>query len=441
VASLPGVEKPKDGAGGTHGLFWIPSSINPVTYDRSFSKNGHYDNITRDNYELIVEHRVNKILFDGTTASGVQFVPTVGDGVAVSVKAKKEVILAAGAIHTPHVLQLSGIGPKALLEKARIDVVVDLPGVGQKFQDQGYVSSVAFEFTNGRPPSPAVDVERITGPTMSFNVVARLGFPLVTEHFESIADAYAGQNPADHLPANTAPEVVAGYAAFQKLHAAQLKKKNVSFLGYLVNPGPGGNVMHLHSLSHGSVNIDPSKPFSEPIVDYRALSNPTDLQIIMSNIRWLRKLMANEAFTPYAPKETNPGANVDSDEDLGAWVRGVYIPTLYHPIGTAAKMPRELGGVVDEGLLVHGTKGLSVVDASIMPSMPGGPTSQTVYMIAEKVGSKFSKFSNFFFGFGMLTRNFAGCRSHQVSSVDSARVRPESEDRTVLSRGTWRLSL
>jgi choline dehydrogenase-like flavoprotein len=220
---------------------------------------------------------------------------------------------------------------------------------------------------------------------MQFNVVTRIGFPLVTDKFEAIADAYGAEDPARHLPANTAPEVVAGYAAFQKLHAAQLKKKNVSFLGFLVNPGPGGNVMHLHSLSHGSVNINSSSPESEPIVDYRALSNPTDLQIIMANIRWLRKLMATEAFAPYKPVETNPGAAVDSDEDLAKWVRGVYIPTLYHPIGTAAKMPRELGGVVDEGLLVHGTKGLSVVDASIMPTMPGGPTSQTVYMIAEKV--------------------------------------------------------
>jgi choline dehydrogenase len=314
----------------------------------------------------------------------VQFVPTAG-GNASTVRAKKEVILAAGAIHTPHILQLSGIGPKSLLREAGIDVVVDLPGVGQKFQDQGYVSSVAFRWSAGAPPAPAVDVQRVTGPTMTFNVVARLGFPLVTDDFEKIADAYGAQDPAAHLPRGSAPEVVAGYAAFQKLHAKQLKKKNVSFLGYLVNRGPGGNVMHLHALSHGTVSINTAKPESEPIVDYRALSNPTDLQIISSNVRWLRKLMANEAFAPYKPVESNPGVAVESDEDLGEWVRGVYIPTLYHPIGTAAKMPRELGGVVDEGLTVHGVEGLAVVDASIMPSMPGGPTSQTVYMIAEKV--------------------------------------------------------
>jgi choline dehydrogenase len=115
------------------------------------------------------------------------------------------------------------------------------------------------------------------------------------------------------------------------------------------------------------------------------------MEIVIEEIRFMRRFMASQDFTASAPVETAPGLNITSDADLAAWVRRVYTPTLYHPIGTAAKMPRELGGVVGEDLLVHATEKLSVVDASIMPAMPGGPTSQTVYMIAEKVRSVIPK--------------------------------------------------
>ena len=207
----------------------------------------------------------------------------------------------------------------------------------------------------------------------------------MSEHYDDIATAYGSQDPAAHLPEGSHPTVVAGYKAFQQLHAKQLRKKNVSFFGTLVSPGPGGPIMHLHVLSHGTVNIDPAQPNAEPVVDYRALTNPTDIQILAEHIRWMRRFMSHEDFAPYAPVEISPGANVTSDAGLADWIRKVISPTLRHPIGTAAKMPRELGGVVSEDLLVHGTSRLSVVDASIMPTMPGGPTSQTVYMIAEKV--------------------------------------------------------
>lgn len=161
-----------------------------------------------------------------------------------------------------------------------------------------------------------------------------------------------------------------------------------SFFGFTITAGPGGSYNLQHSLSHGTVTLNTSDPTAEPIVDYRALSNPTDVAILVAGMRFVRSFMTTnlpEDFAAAKPYELSPGANVTTDEEIEAWLRRTgYIPTLYHPIGTAAKMPRELGGVVDETLLVHGVQKLSVVDASIMPTMPGAPTSQTVYMIAEK---------------------------------------------------------
>lgn len=139
AAKMPRMPIPIDGASGKSGLFWNPTSMDNVRYWRSYSRTAHYDGIVRDNYEVITMHKVKKILFDGTTAIGVQFSPR-DTSQTLTVKANKEVIISAGTIHTPQILQNSGIGPKDLLEQAGIPVLVELPGVGQNFQDHSYLS-------------------------------------------------------------------------------------------------------------------------------------------------------------------------------------------------------------------------------------------------------------------------------------------------------------
>lgn len=206
----------------------------------------------------------------------------------------------------------------------------------------------------------------------------------MTDDFEAIAARYEAQDPAAYLPPNTHPYVVAGYADFQKLHTKLLRSKNANFLWLPVGGAPGGIVMSMHVVSHGTINIDTGNPTSEPIVDYRALSNPTDMEIMLENIRYMRRFMAHPSLAPYAPVETSPGIEVEGEE-LEEWVRRVLIPTNFHPVATAAKKPREKGGVVGEELAVHGVGGLSVVDGSVMPLLPGANTQQPVYMLAEKV--------------------------------------------------------
>lgn len=142
----------------------------------------------------------------------------------------------------------------------------------------------------------------------------------------------------------------------------------------------------LHPLSRGTIEIDTADPFfKEPVVDYRALSNPADVDIQVEFIRFTRKYFLETSLVEFGPEERAPGANLTTFEALSAAIRAQVSPTTFHPVGTAAMLPRELGGVVDEKLLVYGVKGLSVVDASVQPDLPGAYTQQTVYAVAEKV--------------------------------------------------------
>ena len=224
------------------------------------------------------------------------------------------------------------------------------------------------------------DKSSVAGP----NLGAWIGLPVISDDWEQIVARYEAQDPAAYLPENSDPTVVAGYKAFQKLHTKLLRSKNTNLLWLPISGAAGGIVMSMHVVSHGTINIDPANPDAEPIVDYRALSNPIDMDIMIANIQFMRKYMNSPDFAPYLPTELSPGANVTGDA-LEAWIRENIIPTNFHPIATASKKPRELGGVVDEELLVHGTERLRIVDGSVMPLLPGANTQQTVYMLAEKV--------------------------------------------------------
>lgn len=238
---------------------------------------------------------------------------------------------------------------------------------------------------NGRPPAPNVTLKGDPDHVVCPNLGAWIGFPVVTPDWDSLASRYEAQDPAVFLPDGAHPTVIDGYKAFQKLHARLLRTKNATWLWHAITGSPGGVVMSMHIVSHGTVNINVSEPYAEPIVDYRALSNDIDMEIMKENVRFLRRYLHSPDLEPYNPLETIPGIDIEG-EDLEDWIRGAIVPSNFHPVGTAAKMPRERGGVVDEELLVHGTKRLRIVDGSIMPMLPGANTQQTCYMIGEKVG-------------------------------------------------------
>ena len=134
---LPGVKVVSDSGAGSAGVYWYPTFMDPVKVERSYAGNVHLKD--RPNYHVIAETAVRRVLLDdATTATGVEFY--IDTGIA-TVKADKEVLLAAGAVHTPKLLQLSGIGPKKVLEAAGLETIVDLPGVGQNFQDHSNIGA------------------------------------------------------------------------------------------------------------------------------------------------------------------------------------------------------------------------------------------------------------------------------------------------------------
>ncbi|PSN69416.1 alcohol oxidase [Corynespora cassiicola Philippines] len=382
---IPGVEVSEDGHGGTHGLFYYPVSVDPKTGQRSYARTAHWDGLDRDNYEIITGSKVDKILFEENVAVGVTFVPKdPGNATEIkqtTVKAKKEVILAAGAIHTPQVLQLSGIGPASLLEQANIPLKYDLPGVGSNFQDHPLGPSVFFRWGT-EPPLPF----NFTTPRgIGAGLGAFLSLPVVSpDNFGKIAAKYAEQDLNKISPIGTSSKVLAGYRLQQEIFAREMRLDRVSFSNNLIGGFPGLMPIGLHTTSRGNVAINSLAPEAEPLVDFAALSNPIDLDLMVEYVRFARSVFNSPSLAKYAPTEIFPGNNVTSDEALEEWVRSVYTPFGYHPVGTAAKMPEELGGVVDEDLLVHGVQRLSVVDASIMPTLIGGTTQFTVYAIAEK---------------------------------------------------------
>ncbi|KAI1298068.1 hypothetical protein F5Y03DRAFT_386770 [Xylaria venustula] len=401
---IPGVEFPPDSGSGKAGVYWFPTFMDPEKVERSYARTAHFNSINRTNFEVITQSKVTKILLDGGVATGVSFEQKTGNSTAsLTIKAKKEVIIAAGAIHSPQLLQQSGIGPGALLESAGIDTIVDLPGVGQNFQDHSTIfTSVILQNFSVHPNPTDIYSDRNfsdwaqelwrtnkTGPYSLGvgNAAAWLGMPVIApDTFEDIASKLENLDSATSLPNGTHPTVLAGYKAQMENMAVAIRSPNTAFYNHVLTGGASsGTIVDLHPLSRGTVNINTTDPFgSEPVVDYRALTNPVDLDIMVEIVRFTKRYYFDTRLRDLAPQQLQPPDYVNEAEDLKGFLRETVNPSYFHPVGTCAMLPLELGGVVDEQLKVYGVKGLRVVDASIMPVLVGANTCQTTYAIAEK---------------------------------------------------------
>lgn len=378
-------------------------------FTRSSSLNAYYDPVSsRPNLKMLVEHQVFEVLFDGKslTASGVKALDRKANR-EVTFKAKKEVILAAGAIHTPQILQLSGIGPKAVLDAANIKTKLDFPAVGSNFQDHP-TAYINWNVTNSYPypgilqanatfNAGALDLylNHQTGPYTKAQASSTgfLSLKMLTETAKSLVSALESQDSASFLPPIYADKaLLAGFNAQKKILIQQFRAGNVANVE-IPFAGQGSQVNSLQKpLSRGTVHLNASDPRGEPAVTHYAFQNPFDKEQLFAAISWTRKLMASDALAPLNPIETVPGPQfTDRDSVFEALRVGrtafgspTLAPTFAHPSSSCPMMPKNKGGCVGADLLVYGVKKLSIIDASILPIIPAAHLQASLYATAEK---------------------------------------------------------
>ena len=320
----------------------------------------------RPNLHIQTDATVSRILFKGTRAVGVEY--KLEDQTLQAI-AGREVILSAGAINSPQLLELSGVGPVNILKDKGIDVVHGSPGVGENLQDHLIVAA-QYRVQN----------------TTTLNELSR-GLPLAKEVVKWLVRrrGLLSQSPS-HLDgyAKSAPEIATPDIQFLIIPATVDGQKMARDGKFELEREPGVTIgaINLRPESRGSVHIKTSNPLEPPAITPNYLDAPADHRVTVEGLKWARRIAEQPAFAPYLQSETTPGPQMMSDEDLLAYARQAG-STIYHPVGTC-KMGADAMSVVDEQLKVHGTQHLRVVDASIMPRLVSGNTNAPTIMIAEK---------------------------------------------------------
>ncbi|HVI91376.1 MAG TPA: choline dehydrogenase [Dongiaceae bacterium] len=318
--------------------------------------------LDRPNLTIVTGALAQRVLLDGNRATGIDY--TV-DGQTQRAYADREVILCGGAINTPQLLQLSGIGAPDHLREIGVEVKHALPGVGENLNDH---PDVVIQHRCKQPvtlfPVSRGPRKYLTGLQWFINQKG----PASTNHFE--AGAFIRSQPGvEHpdLQLTFMPlAVIPGSVDTVPEHAFQVHL----------------DLMRPHSL--GYVKARSANAKEPPAIRFNYMKNPRDRADMRAGVRLTREILAQPAMQPFAGDELFPGINVKSDDALDAWARKA-IETCYHPVGTC-KMGRASDGlaVVDDQLKVHGLSGLRVVDASIMPVIVSGNTNAPTIMIAEK---------------------------------------------------------
>ncbi|KAF5008240.1 hypothetical protein FDECE_5476 [Fusarium decemcellulare] len=391
-----------DGADGKNvGFAWLPQNSDGKEATRSSSETAYYRPAShRPNLHLLVRHYGAAIKFKGKTTTGVKIASR--DGEESRHVSSKHVILAAGAVNTPRILQLSGVGPAKLLKSLDIDVVVDAPGVGANFQDHPSLQMI-YKFNNDTPINPnsmndpdfynaawKEYVDHKTGPFSHAwgNRIAFQSLRDLDSRYEAIAESLGSQEPLAHLPRIYAenPSLVEGFLQQRKVLQSQFCNPEagvveITFGGAIVVPVALQKPLSRGTIFINTTNPDPSIP---PLIDFNTVSNPVDMLLVIAAIHRTREFMAAESVSSLEAMELTPGAAIQSDVELETTLREtVLTPSFDHPVGTAAMMPRKWGGVVDTRLRVYGVEGVWVVDASMMPILPAAHTQSTVYAVAE----------------------------------------------------------
>lgn len=381
------------------GGFFATSAINPSNWTRSSAKAAYYIPASaRPNLNVMVNAAVTRITWasqganNGTvTATGVEF---SCNGQVGTVKAKREVILSGGSVGSPQVLMLSGVGPRDVLESVGVDVVVELPGVGQHVQDH-LVSSVTWSTTaqtQGTIYNSGSDFSKsaqflsfINSGTAYLNGSYLFSSSSSFSTFQQSITTTLDSSASTLVPSQYAP-VVQGYKA---IYSAQMESvlPTEGLVELLLSLNAPGQVTIQAALqipfSQGRLYINSTSVFDQPVIDPQYYSHPADVTVMRQGLKAARTLGQTAPLSSILGNEISPGSSVSTDEEWEAWLRS-NSATEYHPSSTCAMMPLEMGGVVDEGLKVYGISNVRVVDASVFPLAMSTHLMAPTYGLAEQ---------------------------------------------------------
>lgn len=314
----------------------------------------------RRNLTLVTKALVKKIHIDQKTATGVTYIK---HGVEHRVRATKEVVLSAGAINSPHMLMLSGIGPQETLQKAGIPVEHDLPGVGQNLMDH---LELYIQYACTQP----ISLYKVMNPIAKAWIGAQwlLGKDGIGASNQFESGGFIKSHPNVEWP-NLQYH-------FLPLAVSYDGKSMAKGHGFQAHVGP------MRSKSRGWVKTVSSNPFEKPKVQFNYMAHPSDWDEMKAAIRLTRDIFAQPAFDTFRGRELSPGKGFQSDSQLEAFIREK-VESAYHPCGTC-KMGQDALSVVDPTCRVYGIKGLRVIDSSIMPHITTGNLNAPTIMLAEK---------------------------------------------------------
>ena len=315
----------------------------------------------RPNLTVLTDAQAERIRFDGRRATGLDF---LHQGRPARATAGAEVILACGSVGSPHVLELSGIGQGERLRALGLDVVHDLPGVGENLQDHLQLRLV-FKVSGTKTLNERAN-----------RLLGRLGMGL--EYFL-----------LRRGPLTMAPSQLGAFAKSDPGRATanleyHIQPLSTEKLGEALHPFSAftASVCNLRPESRGSIHAASPDPRAKPAIRPNYLSAEADRKVSADAIRLTRRICAAPAMARFRPEEFKPGAACETEDDL-VRAAGDIGTTIFHPVGTC-RMGSDTAAVVDERLKVHGVEGLRIVDASVMPSITSGNTNAPVIMIAEK---------------------------------------------------------